>query len=657
MKFFLTTKLASYRLDDLPDDLIELWCQLYQFLTNQFCGIRVGPETRAAVSKIYERYGIPDSVTVRTTRSQGDPATLYPRQWNFSPSHAKQAVTDFENYISDYRQEEQPTDESDLTERPPGPFLPGQRTASRNTANGETMATPVAMTSEQLTALVAAAVSAALASQPARTDTTTGAGKDFRPRDLGYFDPNPDAEAVETKDNKTIYHNVFSFTNRLRVKTTTENAAYYRQNLDACLQGKADRWYTEELGNLARSGLRNDPDGVEAWCQALESRFREAPGKALSRLEAIRYTTKDAKNKKDPEEYVQQIVLNGRNAGTATTEYAQVLTAYEHMDAELRISIPVPNETTTVASFIKYLSVQKNNRFDLYGKTMMEPRSGYGARGGYSNRSRFNNFQSFSSNVSPRSYGYPTGNTSPYLQNAARERGYERNPRGRQSFQSNQRDSTWSNNKPQDAAKPAFKQEFAKGKQVDKPSENRPRFNRDQRDTRGRMPAKPMQRAYLGEASGNPQGQDDYQAAYQSYQDDYYNGYEYQAQEDDDMGENEEGYYLEGPCQEEEDENTVEAHFTANPVPEKPACRRCNRTFDSNNKMHYYLRSGCEPKKPKRKSAVGITTELRSFSQLRKNQLRHRDTALGVGSMLQQKLGWDHWMQPKQQYAWILVVE
>ena len=49
----------------------------------------------------------------------------------------------------------------------------------------------------------------------------------------GLFDPNSDVEAVEVKDDKQIYHNFFSFTNRLCVKATIMDPTILRQNLEA----------------------------------------------------------------------------------------------------------------------------------------------------------------------------------------------------------------------------------------------------------------------------------------------------------------------------------------------------------------------------------------------------------------------------------------
>ena len=62
----------------------------------------------------------------------------------------------------------------------------------------------------------------------------------FRARDVGYFDPNSDLPPVETKENHQIYHNVFSFTQRLRVKADIMDAAILRNSVDQCFLGKAD---------------------------------------------------------------------------------------------------------------------------------------------------------------------------------------------------------------------------------------------------------------------------------------------------------------------------------------------------------------------------------------------------------------------------------
>ncbi|KAA6407415.1 MAG: hypothetical protein FRX48_08658 [Lasallia pustulata] len=149
------------------------------------------------------------------------------------------------------------------------------------------------------------------------------------------FNPDPSLEAVESKDGYQIFHDVWSFTKRIKSKAITpELSKVIRKNLDACLLGKAERWYTSETDAVYKSGLRNNPDSCTLWCKALESCFRKAPGVSLSRLESLRYIIRDAQNQRDPEDFVSQIITNSKNSGLATTEAQQILFAYKHFDAE-----------------------------------------------------------------------------------------------------------------------------------------------------------------------------------------------------------------------------------------------------------------------------------------------------------------------------------
>ena len=62
----------------------------------------------------------------------------------------------------------------------------------------------------------------------------------FRLRDIEYFDLNSLVSSVEVKDSHNIYHNVFSFINRLQVKAASIDPAVLRQNIELCLLGAAD---------------------------------------------------------------------------------------------------------------------------------------------------------------------------------------------------------------------------------------------------------------------------------------------------------------------------------------------------------------------------------------------------------------------------------
>ncbi|KAI0993066.1 hypothetical protein K3495_g15118, partial [Podosphaera aphanis] len=205
-------------------------------------------------------------------------------------------------------------------------------------------------------------------SVPAEQDFTT---KDlsFRPQDLGLFEPNNKAKSPTSfQDGKTVYHDVFSFTARVRTRTEgNKSGSWSAQNvaakLDLCLRGDAETWYTNELSPVTRAGFSTN---LGFWCSALEHRFRDSPTVALDKLEKLRYTIHDARIQQSPEEYVQNIVVLGKNAGTVTTEYAQVLTAYKHIDAPLRLALPKPTISTTLTEFMTNITDAKDIWFDIY---------------------------------------------------------------------------------------------------------------------------------------------------------------------------------------------------------------------------------------------------------------------------------------------------
>ena len=129
-------------------------------------------------------------------------------------------------------------------------------------------------------------------------------------------------------------------------------------------------------------------------------------------LETTCYTVDDARKNRKPASYVQSIVVNGRNAGIAPTDHAQVLLAYEHLDSKLRLTLTEPTPYTTVAQFIEQLNSRKHAWFNIYGRnrgyTVMHERDRdqFGGnrqqgRQGFHQSNRFDTNQPPHSNFSP----------------------------------------------------------------------------------------------------------------------------------------------------------------------------------------------------------------------------------------------------------------
>ncbi|KAL8634489.1 MAG: hypothetical protein Q9228_007916, partial [Teloschistes exilis] len=118
---------------------------------------------------------------------------------------------------------------------------------------------------------------------------------------------------------------------------------------------------------MSRSTLY-DGDGVERWCKYLEQCFKDSPGRSLAILEEVRYTVNDARNRKDPADYIATIVVNGKNSGIAEKDHAQVLLAYNHMDSVLRDHLTAPHSESTIEALLDELRVRKENWFDRYSR-------------------------------------------------------------------------------------------------------------------------------------------------------------------------------------------------------------------------------------------------------------------------------------------------
>ena len=466
----------------------------------------------------------------------------------------------------------------------------------------------------EMAAIIAQAIAIANQAAPQSRPAIEARPPQFRARDIGYFDPTS-GPAVEVKDNHNVYHNVFSFTNRLRVKVTSMDATILRQNLDSCLLGTAEHWYTNELTHISRVGLRNDPDGVKEWCDALESRFRDSPSKSLAALEAVRYTMKDARARHDPAEYVSTIVLNAKNAGIAATEAAQVLLAYEHMDGELRRDLPRPKDNSTIADLLEELRHQKDIWFDIYGKgyetrplTTSSNRNDRGKPQGQQGQYGSNPFRpNFISQRPSGNFPYGGGfGSRPYF-GSSNPYGRPFFPYGGTSYQNNNNNQQQQQQQQQPQATqgqqrplPGNRQplQITSGNANESPGQNQPRQQNANANSYGGnknpfrpygngFQRRPFARAYQHDAEGQENEPMDEQAEYDVYEDAFYQNAPLPGNQVDD--------YNDDPKSTDPENfhgDTVESNFVAASLAAKVVkCRKCHEDFSSNNALHRHLRS------------------------------------------------------------------
>lgn len=79
-------------------------------------------------------------------------------------------------------------------------------------------------------------------------------------------------------------------------------------NISLQLRGKAKHWFELELTQPDHSALYDLANGIEEWIERLVLRFKPSATLMLQRLHETTYIRSDAAAKKDPEEYVHEIM-------------------------------------------------------------------------------------------------------------------------------------------------------------------------------------------------------------------------------------------------------------------------------------------------------------------------------------------------------------
>jgi hypothetical protein len=381
----------------------------------------------------------------------------------------------------------------------------------------------------------------------------------FKAKDYGYLDPDNSLDFVEVKEHYNIYHNVYAFTHRIRIKAANPAARIsLTQNLDVCLLGAAAKWYTNELDDVTRRMLQRDTSTIESWCEVLEQRFREAPGVSLDALLKETYTTQDVRDGKNPMDLISNIALHGKNTGIAPDDYSQMLLAYRHIEAVLRRDLICPTRTTTMANFTRDLREAHTNWRDIY-----RPRTGLANldtrrqdRSSDRNRrySQYNNSHSNPSRFLSQQAQSPANNYSkkePYSQK-------QLPPPEQQSARK---------------APLQITAGHASTNQWRGRTENQKLYDQRRTNEQGRR---------YNNSYSNPQAQTQGQQR----------AYHGQIDEEDEADDEQEDYDgAEEEHNEELPDDEVEAHFVATMFPPRrpQTCRRCLTAFDSGNALHRHL--------------------------------------------------------------------
>lgn len=187
--------------------------------------------------------------------------------------------------------------------------------------------------------------------------------KEWNPDDIGFFDPEYEGSGPVVNAGKSVfYRDVYAFIDRLKDMEAIRGEDKLRAVIPQCFRGSALIWHSAELSEMEKSLLRRAD--LLGWYEALTARFKLRTPQALKRLQQAKYTFTDAKERKDPRHFVQDIVRHAR-AAQIESVYHQLSMAWQNLDWQFRLHIPEPTSHTTLQKFLDQLNGQADMWFDM----------------------------------------------------------------------------------------------------------------------------------------------------------------------------------------------------------------------------------------------------------------------------------------------------
>lgn len=182
----------------------------------------------------------------------------------------------------------------------------------------------------------------------------------FQPDIIGYF--YPDMSQVEHRKNtveiggKTHYRNVRDFIDAAdrAILTHAMPEHVIRNSLNMCFKGTATLWFQTELNTTTKMRVL-EGEGINNWARELIEKYHELPAVALKKLLKNTYTSADLLNNHSPAEWAIGIMRLCQDAEMDGGEHQFTAQAWNQLDPQLQVHIPMPDRKTTLSTFIQTL--------------------------------------------------------------------------------------------------------------------------------------------------------------------------------------------------------------------------------------------------------------------------------------------------------------
>ena len=409
---------------------------------------------------------------------------------------------------------------------------------------------------------------------PGNNNNGTGSNvKEWNADEIGFFDPDYEGSAAVVNAGKHVfYRDVYVFIDRCKDMAPLRGEDKLRTVLPQCFRGAALIWHSTELSEMEKILLRGTNLG--GWYEAMVHRFKERTPVALASLQKSKYTMTDAKDRKDPRSFVQDIIRHAK-AANLTSVHNQLIMAWNNLDWEFRLHIPAPTVTTTVRKFLEELDGQADMWYEMARHRGQSHGSSNAASG--KKPSKFDKRTDRSGSGTSNEGRAATEAITNFLNMFTKQT--NQRPYGNQN-------RAYTNNY-QNRSSPAIESKkpllITSGSSESDSKKKNDRTDRDRSKGYGKG-----KKAYVVD-------EDDEETEPQSY---------YQKDEDEDVD-----YY----DPEDDEEDLAEEDPTVNMVVSSPAvppsipCRSCGEAFESNSKLHKHLRKGCSQAYQVTEASSGIS--------------------------------------------------
>lgn len=157
------------------------------------------------------------------------------------------------------------------------------------------------------------------------------------PANLGYFNPDlvPSPAGLITDGTKTIYTDIYAFTNRLTDAAHIAGEAVIKRNWDRCLLGAARSWYDGILSPQERSRLR--ACSMATLINRLVERYKSNPSVSHNNMVNAIFGFPQVAQKHDIIMVLQNMVLDAKSCEMGEVE--QLRTAFDALDGDLQSTI------------------------------------------------------------------------------------------------------------------------------------------------------------------------------------------------------------------------------------------------------------------------------------------------------------------------------